>query len=215
MGWDERCYARSMVASTTDRVAALEPERRVVLEGIDWEKYEAIVRARGDSAGERLFYLDGMLEIMSPSGDHETVKKVIARLVEAYAEEIDLDLRGFGSTTFRKRAKHRGAEPDECYVLGERPFHPGSIVDRPDLAIEVALSNDGLDKLAIYAGLGVPELWIYKAGRIQVYRLGASGYRRAAKSRLLPGLDLRLVARYAIEPNQTRAVKAFRARVRG
>ena len=204
-----------MVAAVTDPWHALTPEHRVVLSGISWALYETILDAVGDSAGPRMHYLEGMLEIMSPSGDHETVKKGLARLVEAYAEELDLDLRGFGSTTFRKRAKKRGAEPDECYVMGERPFHPGgSLIDRPDFAIEIAISGDGLDKLSIYEGLGVPELWIVQRGEIHVHRLGPSGYRRAARSKLLPRLDLALIMRLAMEPNQTRAVKAFRATLR-
>ena len=81
-------------------------------------------------------YLEGALEFMSPSEPHEDFKKLIARLLEAYAEEADIDLKGRGSTTFREEPKERGLESDECYSVG--PF-----AGRPDIAIEVVLSQIG------------------------------------------------------------------------
>src|SRR5450432_4652687 len=45
--------------------------------------------------------------------------------------ERDVDLRGFGGTTFRREAKERGLEPDECYKLGK--LEEDGV---PDIAIE-------------------------------------------------------------------------------
>ena len=162
-------------------------DQHIVLHNISWDQYAALADARGESASPRLVYLEGDLEIMSPSTDHERLKKVIARLVEAYDEEREVGLMGFGSTTYRKRAKARGLEPDECYCIGQAK-------DRPDLAIDVALTSGGVDKLSVYAGLGVPEVWFFANGAFFVNCLVDGEYIATERSALLPGLDLARVA---------------------
>lgn len=90
-----------------------------------------------------MFYLEGTLEIMSPSPEHEVDKTTIARLIEIHALERDIDLTGYGSTTFRKPAQERGLEPDECYCFGQ-------LKEFPDIGLEVIVSSGGIDKLSIY-----------------------------------------------------------------
>src|SRR5207302_1801472 len=121
--------------------------------------FEAL--ARRENASVRMAYLEGVLEIVSPSPTHEKWKKFIARLVEAYAEERGLTMDGMGSTTFRKKAKKAGIEPDECYLFNEeKPY--------PDLAIEVVVTHGGLDRLEIYRRLGVREVWFLSEEGIEV-----------------------------------------------
>src|SRR5271166_5496985 len=79
------------------------PDNRVRLHDVSWEAFEQVLDARGDRAGVRITYLRGELELMSPSTDHEQIKKTIARLVEAFAEERALDLNGVGSWTIKRR----------------------------------------------------------------------------------------------------------------
>lgn len=211
-GW---CYYFRMVAAVMNPLPdpfEADPEQRIVVHDISWLQYDSLLETLGDAAGIRLAYLDGMLEIMSPSKLHERYGRGLGRLLSAYAEEHDLDLRAYGSATFRSEPKQKGAEPDECYVIGERPCAAdGSEVDRPDLVIEVAMSHHGIDKLAVYAGLGVPEVWFWRHGRIEVHRLGSSGYQRVTTSGIFPDLDLALLSQLAQEANQTGAVKKLRA----
>jgi Uma2 family endonuclease len=130
-------------------------DERVVLRGISWARYGALLGFLGDEfPGVRVTYLEGALELMSPSRSHESIKTMFARLVEAYAVEAGVDLNGYGSTTFRKRAQQRGVEPDECHSLGPM----GKV---PDIAFEVVWTSGGIDELAVYAGLGVPEVWLW------------------------------------------------------
>jgi len=145
------------------------------------------------------------LELMSPSVDHEQIKKFIARLVEAYADARELDLNGYGSWTVKEAPSERGLEPDECYVLGtHRP-------EMPDLAIEVIWSSWTIDKLEVYRGLGVREVWLWRDGSIEVLGLVDERYENQPRSQLLPGLDLEELARIVREePNQTRAARDFR-----
>ncbi|WP_437679825.1 Uma2 family endonuclease [Sorangium sp. So ce131] len=182
----------------------------VVVHDVSWEAYETILAALGDRAGVRATYCEGTLELMSPGGPHEGRKKLLARLVEAYAEEAELPLSGYGSMTVRRRFAQRGVEPDECYVLGT--VEDGGI---PELAIEVIEKSGTIDKLSVYAGLGVPEVWFFKKGKLSIHLLGPEGYMEAGRSRLLPGLDVTDLAELMQrEGDQTTVVRAWRAKLR-
>lgn len=181
-------------------------EQRLTLEGVTWQQYDALVALFIDqSPALRMTYLEGILELMTNSPEHERLKKIIARLIEAFAEEADIDLNGYGSTTFRHQAAARGLEPDECYSLGE-------LGDAPDLAIEIVIISGGIDKLSVYQGLGVQEVWFWENGQFSLYSLidPEAGYEPVAASRLLPGLDLATMTQFVDYPSQTQAVKAFR-----
>jgi Uma2 family endonuclease len=168
--------------------SAVHFDQRAQLHGVSWKEFEALLRIRGESSGVRFAYLQGELELMAPCRDHEAYKKRIARLVEAWALEQDIELNGFGPWTIKSAPKERGVEPDECYVVGDRD------VDVPDFAIEVMWTPGGIDKFAIYHGLGVRELWVWRAGAIEIWHRTRSGYVRRKKSGVLPKLDVELLA---------------------
>jgi Uma2 family endonuclease len=180
-----------------------EPDQRVFLRGLSWADFERVVVMRGGS-GPRLTFLEGALELMSPSREHERLKSLLARLLEAYAEDRDLRLDAYGSWLLRKQGAQCGIEPDECYVLGD---HQVSV---PDLAIEIVWTSGGLDKLEAYARVGVGEVWFWRGGVIEVYALAERGYERRGRSPLLPDLDLALMAGLLDAADQTRAVTAWR-----
>jgi Uma2 family endonuclease len=162
------------------------------------------LREADDSPGLRMTYDRGNLELMSPSPEHEDLKTTLARLIEVYAIERDVPLYGYGSTTFRRQTKEQGLEPDECYCLG------GKLREVPDFALEVVLTSGGLEKLPIYAGLGVPEVWFWEDEAFHVHALREGGYEEIPGSAILPGLDLAVVARFARTRDQHQAAKAFR-----
>src|SRR5262249_49272814 len=156
-----------------------EDERRFLLHGVPWWTYVAPRDALDDQSGLKMTYLKGTLELMSPSILHEDAKTIIGRLLEVWAMERDVDLRGFGGATFRREAKQRGLEPDECYKLGK--LDDGDV---PDIAIEVIVSSGLVDKMAVYAGLGVPEVWEWRPSTraIVVHRLISGEYQRRNRS---------------------------------
>lgn len=182
----------------------------VVLRGVPWEQYDALCRAREHSAGPRMAYLDGTLEIMSPARPHEHHKTLIGRLIEAYGDEEGLDLLGFGSETYRRKAKEAGVEPDECYCLGDaKPL--------PDFAVEVVHTSGGIDKLEIYRRLKVPEVWFWADDRFWVYRLVGRKYVERTRSEVLPGFDLGACAQLVATTEasqQAAAVRAWRKTLR-
>lgn len=182
-------------------------EQRVILPGVTWQQYENLLATLGDYPGLRLLYLEGTLEIFMPSPGQALTKKVLARLLERYSEEADIPLHGYGSTTFRREAKARGLEPDECYCVGV-------LKELPDLAIEVSLTSGGVDKLAIYQGLGVPEVLIWQNSQLTLYDLRESPYRAAQQSQFFPDLDLQLLAQFVRPQDQPQAIKEFLQAVR-
>lgn len=181
----------------------------MTLYDVSWSDFELILQIRGDRAGVRVTYLNGVLELMSPSVDHEGIKTTIARLLEAYAEEKGLPFNGFGSWTLKRAIRARALEPDECYSLSlGRPT-------RPDLAIEVVWTSGGIDKLDVYRGLGIGEVWFWREGAIEVSVLAGDRYERRERSVLLPDLDLVQLARHIDPDNQTESVRQYRQTLRG
>src|ERR1700689_156558 len=98
-----------MVAAVPVRVVAPPAEQRMVLH-VSWKEY-VLIRDILDGPGVRMTYREGVLELTSPSPEHEMWKKNVARFVEFYAYKLGVDLRGYGSTTFKKEAKERGPSP--------------------------------------------------------------------------------------------------------
>jgi Uma2 family endonuclease len=154
----------------------------------------------------RVAYLEGVLELRSPSLSHEVIKSMLGRLVEAWCLERGVDITPYGSWTHESKEGARGAEPDECYVLGDDPAPL-----RCDLAIEVVWSHGGIDKLQIYQKLGVREVWVWKAGSISLYRLRDQRYEALAASEVLPGIDLPQLLGFMNVRPMTRAVREYRA----
>ena len=185
-------------------------EQRLCLEGITWQQYDALVTLFLDQfPALRMTYLKGSLELVLSSPEHERLKKIIARLIEAFAEEADIDLNGYGSATFRREAVACGLEPDECYSIGDL----GSV---PDIAIEIVLTSGGIDKLDIYKGLGVQEVWFWENQCFSLYGLvnPGGGYQAIPASSFLSQIDFTLLAQFIEYPGQTQAVKAYRQKLR-
>lgn len=177
-----------------------------MLNGVSWATY-VMLRDSVESPGVRMTYLKGCLEIMSPSRAHEVEKKQIARLLELFCLERDIPLFGYGSTTFRKEEGERGLEPDECYCRGaDKPF--------PEIALEVVKSHGSIDKLEVYRGLGVRELWVFEAGVFRVLELRSDAYVESPSSRVLPEVDLPRLAHFVGLENQHEALRAYRDELR-
>ncbi|MBI3268054.1 MAG: Uma2 family endonuclease [Planctomycetes bacterium] len=202
---------------------ALPAEQRFLLAGVDWETYECLL-ARFEGRHLRLTYDEGDLEIMTVSPDHERAKKLLARFVEALTEELGLPVLSLGNTTFRRTDLGRGLEPDECwYIAHEAQMRGVTEIDLtrmppPDLVIEVEISRGLLDRLDLYARLGVPEVWRYDGRRLRVSVLAPAGtYSEVGSSPTFPGIPLEGIRSALLERNErdeTSMVKAFRAWVR-
>ncbi|MEM7200143.1 MAG: Uma2 family endonuclease [Planctomycetota bacterium] len=197
----------------------LAPEQHVLLHGIRWQTYERLLEDLQDRH-IRLTYDAGTLEIVSPSRSHERVKHLIRRLVEAMTEELGVAIEGGGSTTWRREDLDQGLEPDECYWIENEPNVRGRreldlrVDPPPDLAIEVDVHASSVDRMKIYAALGVPEVWRWKDDRIAVHlRQGHGGYAVSERSACFPWLPVGELAAWVLrdgERDENSLIRAFR-----
>lgn len=139
-------------------------EQRVLLSNVSWETYERLLEDHQDSSAPRFTFDRGMLEIMSPSPEHEKLNRRIAQLVLAVTEKMGIESEDLGSTTFRRKDLERGFEPDSCFyiqneerVRGKDRIDP-SVDPPPDLVIEIDLTSPSINKLPVYAPLEIPEV---------------------------------------------------------
>jgi Uma2 family endonuclease len=186
------------------------PVQRILLEGVPWERYEQLSACFPDSRAPRITYVDGSLEIMSPVGpDHENWKETICYLLEAYLDIKTIRFYGRGAFTLTEPGR-AGGEPDASFCIGtDKPV--------PDLVVEVVDTSDALSKLPLYGALNIPEVWLWRRGALEIHVLDqAQGtYGRSPASRLLPELDVELLAKHVRMPDQYDAVRAFRQAIAG
>ncbi|MFO0958291.1 MAG: Uma2 family endonuclease [Isosphaeraceae bacterium] len=182
----------TMTAKPTPPVHPSATEPRVVLHGIGWDTYEKLLDDLGGSR-VRLTYDRGTLEIMSPSFEHDDIAEAFTLLINYMATELGIRYLPKGSTTFRKKAKQRGLEPDRCYYFDNRQaiafkkrYEP-EIDPPPDLVVEIEATNPvTIDRMAIYADLGVPEVWRFDRERLTVWGLADGRYEARERSPIFP-----------------------------
>jgi Uma2 family endonuclease len=174
----------------------LTEQQHLVLNGVSWGFYERTLDEIGNRP-MRVTFHRGEIEIMPPLSEHEFAKGAIGGLIEVMAIELNIPMRRFGSTTFRREDKQVGLEPDECYYLeneakvrGMKRFDP-TRDPPPDLAIEIDITRRSISREPIYADLGVPEVWRYDGRRLDLRVLGKSGrYRSVTASAAFPFLPM-------------------------
>ncbi len=192
-----------MISSLSSQSTLLE-ETYSLFYGVTWEQFEAIATAFQDIAGTRLSYLDGNLEIMTISEEHEEIKSTVARLLEVYFRAKGIRYYVRGGPSLGEAGDRARRQPDESYNIGSKK-------SKPDLAIEVVITSGGINKLECYRRFQVPEVWFWEQGRLTLYSLTAEGYEQIFQSRLLPDLELGLLVRHANMPDQYDAVTAYTA----
>ena len=189
---------------------ASDPEERLTISGVSWESYEKLLAKLEDNSHYRITYLDEILEIVSPSQKHETVKSRIGFLLEFYFCKKKINHFSMGSTTVRNRLKQAGAEPDECYCFDDNEK------EIPDLAIEVTITSGSIKKLETYSRLGVKEVWFWKKNKFSLYYLRDLkqfvenfGYEEIQSSELIPELNIAFLSECVTIPNQVDAWEQF------
>jgi len=201
-------------------VATARRADRVLLHNISWDQFERLLADLGDSRSARIAYDNGTLEIMTPLPEHEHFKEVIGDAVKDIADELDLDYESYGSTTWRKRLKMAGVEPDNCFyfqheaeVRGRLDLDISKGDPPPDLALEIDLTSKSLDRFPIYVRLAVPEIWCYDEGALKIYHLQDGDYIEAETSLALPQLPVRELPQL-IETYRAQGRRAIRKAIR-
>jgi Uma2 family endonuclease len=200
-------------------------EQRVILSNVSWQTFEQLLKELGDNRATRLAYNEGLLEIMTPLGPHENNNRFIESLIGVIADELNLNLKKFGSLTMKREKKLKGAEPDSCYYLqNELLVRSKQEIDLdndppPDLVLEIDITSGSLDKKPIYAAIGVPELWRYDGNRLEVFVLEPlkRNYLSVSQSPTFPWMPLDVIHRFirqSLVDGETATLRAFRAWVR-
>lgn len=198
------------------------PENRVVLKGVSWSTFKALLVDVGDDRAWRIAYDRGVLEIRMPLEEHEEPKRLIESFVEAIVDELEIELRSLGSLTLEREDLTRAVEPDSCFYIQNESLVRGRNINfpndpPPDLAIESDYTNSSVNKDGLYAALGVPELWRYRRQSLQVYQLIEGKYEMCDRSLAFPFLPVAEIPGL-IEQSRTigqrAAVRLFRQRIR-
>jgi Uma2 family endonuclease len=181
----------------------LDIAKPLIFRGLSWLEFKTIEPIL-DRPGIRLSYLDGALEITEmPGRTHETIKKRIAALVEAYLDFLGIEYTPTGSMTLESEESQVKREADESYELGlDR--------DRPDLAIEIIVTSGGISKLLAYQRLKIAEVWLWEKGLLSIYWLTEDGYQLSEKSIVLPNRNISLLIDCMNLSSHTQSLQQFR-----
>ncbi|MBW4512094.1 MAG: Uma2 family endonuclease [Scytonematopsis contorta HA4267-MV1] len=194
------------------------PGQRVLLRDVTWQEFETILDELGEHRVARIAYDKGMLEIMAPLPEHEDNKEIISDLVKALLEELDIEFRSLGSTTFKKESMAQGIEPDQCfYIKNESKIRGKKRLDLkqdppPDLALEIDVTSR--THASIYEALKVPELWRFDKDKLQINLLQNGLYVESQQSLNFPNLPLIEIIPQYLEQSRTvgrnATLRAFR-----
>jgi Uma2 family endonuclease len=176
-------------------------DNHLILTGISWFQFAAIEATFADIEGVRFAYLDGILEIMTLSQEHEDTKSTIGLLLEAYLRESEIRFYKRGSATLGNKQLNGRKEPDESYNLITKKAVP-------DLVIEVILTSGSIDLLQLYQRIGIPEVWLWEDGILGIYHLNQN-YQKVERSKLFPDLNMDIMSKYIIYHDQYDAVTEF------
>jgi len=139
-------------------------------------------------------YDQGVLEFVTPSKSHELDSATITRIVDIVAAVFGIPVQSAASTTYRRWDLERGFEPDASfYVQNEARVRDRRDVDLsmdppPDLVLEMEMNRSALDKLALFASMGITEVWRCDGERVTIHVLEGESYSESAASSALPML---------------------------
>lgn len=216
-----------MIAVATDyldAIAHLPAGGTLTFQHVPWRQYEALLEDVGERYHVRVYYDRGCVEVMKPPLLHAWHQAFISQLMHVLTDELGGDLTALGSSTFKYEGWLQALEPDACFyvqnaarVIGIKRFDPSMPPPPPDIAVEIDITSESLNRFHTYARLGVPEIWRYDQRQVEIYHLTETGYVQAAASRAFPFLTAAVLLQF-LERSQTEGqsatLRAFRAWVK-
>lgn len=141
--------------------------------------YEQLLAQLGDRTVPRIRLRDQHILFMSPLPEQGKDIDVIADLVKALLSYQGRDWESFHPITLRCGTEP-GLEPDACFyidnyqaILGKRKLDL-NIDPPPDLAIEIDVTS--FTRIEDYIRLAIPEVWIYKEGKLKIFQFQGNRY---------------------------------------
>ncbi|MEL6160516.1 MAG: Uma2 family endonuclease [Cyanobacteria bacterium J06623_5] len=182
------------------------PGQSVRLRSVTWQQYKKILEDLGHHRAVRLAYNNGKLEIMRPQAKQEDDKEIVGDLIKALLEELKIEFRSLGATTFERQPELKAIEPDQCfYIQNEKVIRGKRRIDLsqdppPDLVLEMDIETR--THLEIYEALGVPELWRFSRAGLSMHQLQAGKYLTAEESPIFPDLPIKDLIPYCLEQSR-------------
>jgi Uma2 family endonuclease len=193
-------------------------EQRVVFHHLNWQSYEQILQALNQGRSSRLIYDQGTLEITMPLEKHEFATRLMELFIRILVMELGLKIKTMGSTTLNFPQLDRSAEPDNGYYIQNQPKVAGKDVDLtcdppPDLVVAVDITHTEINKLTLYASMGVPEYWRYNGRLWQIYQLVEKEYVEMEHSPNFPWVEKEKLYQFLADcrEDEIAAEKSFRA----
>ncbi|MDJ0599152.1 MAG: Uma2 family endonuclease [Crocosphaera sp.] len=194
------------------------PGQKILLKEVTWDEFEQILDELGEHRASKIAYHHHTLEIMTPLPEHERNKEIIGDLIKILLEELDIECYPLGSTTFKNELMQQGIEPDNCFYIENEAKVRGkdrldlTIDPPPDLALEIDVTSR--THREIYSILGVPELWRFEKGELQINVLENGNYTEVEYSPHFPNFPLKQIIPKYVKQVKTvgrnKTMKAFR-----
>lgn len=209
--------------ATASRKKRTAPDGRLLLHEVPWESYRGVARLLADK-NLRMTYDAGTFEVRPLPPDHEERARFLIRLLEAVFEEMSLEVRGFGAAPCQSVRAAKGLQPDACWYVAKEGLmagREGMDLERdppPDMALEVETTSSTLDRMSVYAGLGIPEVWRWDGKQLTLFRLDRkNGYRESQASQALTGFPAKELQRFfklSRDNNKAKVLREFRLWIR-
>ncbi|MEM6351574.1 MAG: Uma2 family endonuclease [Cyanobacteria bacterium P01_D01_bin.14] len=166
-------------------------EKRMVFRSLDWAAFKQIQSLLSHKTNARFTYDSGVLEITMPLEIHERIARLIELFIRILVVETGQMIKTMGSTTLDKEELLKSAEPDDCYYIQNYPLVADHEVDLqtdppPDLVVEVDITHTDIDKVRLYAAMGVPEFWRFNGREWRILCLQKTQYVERQKSPTFP-----------------------------
>jgi Uma2 family endonuclease len=191
-----------MTQTLENSLNLVEKEQHFYRPGITWESFQAIQKAFENLSGVRLFYCEGVLEIVTTGKLHELITSLMGLLLGQYFLEQGIEFFPSGSySQIIPGIVEYQADLSYCFQIDK---------SRPDLCIEIVITSGSPIKLKKYKLMQVPEVWFWEDGTLEIYCLREQEYEKVNNSELLPKLDLSLLNRCLLLSSPLEAIKQFR-----
>jgi Uma2 family endonuclease len=192
-------------------------EKRVTLSGVSWQQFETLLDELGTNRVARLTYDSlgsphdrGKLEMMTPLEEHQRCSRLIESLILVFADELVLQVSSIGSVLLKRADLGCCIQPESCYYLDKevemrrRAELNLEQVAPPDLVLDVTINKSALNLFAIYAAMGIPEVWQYVTtigddvlkGNLVIYALQGDRYVPSTHSLAFPLLPSKRVLEF-------------------
>jgi Uma2 family endonuclease len=192
-------------------------ETRTVLKNISWQTFKSMLADMGEERNTRLAYDNGIVEIMSPYKAHENPNRLIEAFVVVMCEEMGLEISRTGSLTLTRDDLEKGGEPDSSYYIQNESVVRGlenidlATDPPPDLVLEVEYSRSAVNKLTLYAAMGIPEFWRYNGTVLRVYVLNQRKYEEVQLSPTFGRIPVKEIPRFIREIRTNGEISTTRA----